>query len=1005
MSKMRVSLLLSTALAATAMSPAAFAAEAPAAPVPQTTGAEDTLGEVVVTATRQSDTVSRVPLTITAVTQRSLDQQGVKNVQDLSRTIPAVTFRRSGNDQVPNVAIRGIIAGSLGGATTGVYLDDVPLQKRGVVGAVTGGGSPFPLLFDLERVEVLKGPQGTLFGASSEGGTVRFITPAPSLTTYSGNVRTEISQTEQGGLSYEAGAALGGPIVEDKLGFRASLWNRHIGGYIDHVSIYDGHTFDKDSNWGDQKVARLAISWKPTERLTITPSYYYSRDYSADLDTWWKDIPAFTVNEGVFTNIQTFNSALDPSRRFIYDLPNKYYPGGSFGPYNQYGPYKVGTGFYIDESHQVLPQRSSRKTELQIPTLTLDFDAGFMDVKSISSYVYDNTSGPVQTGAGLRGGAFSPSGGNFDASGAYVPCAGPTGTRVDSTQPGCTGVGTAGGYNAVVRNADGSIRTQINPISGAVEPVAGAAVLGGFGAAAPFLVGQPFSFTEYQFKNVRRQFTQEIRFSSKPGAGPFSYVAGLYFSRGALRQPGSVLSNENELIYAIRGVDEAFTTFIPNLSGTIFNPGNPPVAQINYTIANQNNPRSTPVVVNGVTTQQPTYDVVQNGKTNPITGTDVSRRLATLDEKEYAAFAELNYMLTSKLKITAGARYSSATTRYSQIQSGPVFNSPIPPFTVFNSKDPNAVVPAGYFLPTAGHPFPNQPGDSYNNFSSGEIKEKPFNPKVGVSYQATDANLFYATMSRGYRSGSVNTPGTLAQCQQDIDALGGPTPLTYNSDRVTNYEVGAKVRGLSNKLQLNASAFYIDWKDPQISVTLRCAFVYVTNGKGAKSQGFEVQGQYRVIQGLTVSFAAGYTDAQYTHDFSFAGPPAANGTPTTIFIVKKGGSLGIPKWQYNLGAQYSFDAFQLPSYVRMDYQYSGVYQRGSAKDTVAYNPVTVKGRQTGYATARAGVSFKSVDISAFVNNVFNSKSLLAEGNGQSSPLRTASSFRPREYGLQASYRF
>ena len=84
-----------------------------------------------------------------------------------------------------NVEIRGIAQGSQGAATTGFYLDDTPISKRNVGGGVaTSNGTPLPPLFDLQRVEVLRGPQGTLYGSGSEGGTVRYITPDPDLNKY-----------------------------------------------------------------------------------------------------------------------------------------------------------------------------------------------------------------------------------------------------------------------------------------------------------------------------------------------------------------------------------------------------------------------------------------------------------------------------------------------------------------------------------------------------------------------------------------------------------------------------------------------------------------------------------------------------------------------------------------------------------------------------------------------------------------------------------------------------
>ena len=196
-----IGLLASSALAGFAT--AAWADEQPVV------GGQGLLDEVVVTATRRNDTVSKVPLSITAVTPKDIDQQGLKAIDDLARIAPALTIRRGLDNQI-TIAVRGIIA-SAGAQTTGVYLDDVPMAKRIVIGASTGNGNPSPPLFDLERVEVLRGPQGTLYGGSSEGGTIRFITPTPSLTTYSTYGRAEASTTEGGSGSYEAGVAAGGP--------------------------------------------------------------------------------------------------------------------------------------------------------------------------------------------------------------------------------------------------------------------------------------------------------------------------------------------------------------------------------------------------------------------------------------------------------------------------------------------------------------------------------------------------------------------------------------------------------------------------------------------------------------------------------------------------------------------------------------------------------------------------------------------------------------------------
>ena len=148
-------------------------------------GQEDgVLEEVVVTATR-SNTVNRVPLAVTAATQRDLDQQGIQTIADLQAVVPGLRLAGREASGKATVAIRGIRQQSATAATTGFYLDETPLQKRSS-GGFGSNGTPIPPLFDLERVEVLRGPQGTLFGAGSEGGTIRYIQPAPSLTDYFG---------------------------------------------------------------------------------------------------------------------------------------------------------------------------------------------------------------------------------------------------------------------------------------------------------------------------------------------------------------------------------------------------------------------------------------------------------------------------------------------------------------------------------------------------------------------------------------------------------------------------------------------------------------------------------------------------------------------------------------------------------------------------------------------------------------------------------------------------
>ena len=386
--------LLSSLLASTAVG--LFAAGAAFAQAPST-DASGALEEVVVTATRQASTVNRVPLSIQAVTQSSMDQQGIKSAADLTRTVPALTSRQSfGGTQ--DYAIRGVIQGT-GAATTGVYLDDVALQKRSLTSGHSGNGTPAPPLFDLERVEVLRGPQGTLYGGSSEGGTIRFITPQPSLTRYTGYFRSEIStiaapDANKGDPSYEAGIAYGGPIVQDKLGFRASIFGQHSGGFIDVLDPYNkGAVKWEHANSNNSKVGRLALAWAPATGTLATLSLYHSDIHeNGGPDSYAVPVgggtQTFTTTSPCFDTRRVFGAT--PAPTAAVTCPAGILPGQTLGgiyqrPAATYGPFP-----YLNDPYKSIARvLDEAHSQLNIGSLTLDQQAGIFDLKSITSYYHD----------------------------------------------------------------------------------------------------------------------------------------------------------------------------------------------------------------------------------------------------------------------------------------------------------------------------------------------------------------------------------------------------------------------------------------------------------------------------------------------------------------------------------------------------------------------------------------------------------------------------------------
>jgi iron complex outermembrane recepter protein len=255
------------------------------------------LQEVVVTAEKREETLDKVPISVSVLSRDEMMQRQITDMADIAAITPGVDFQAQGSTIA--LSIRGISSGISGYSTTGIYIDDVPVQIRLDNGVVPGTNTT-PLVFDLDRVEVLKGPQGTLFGAGAEGGIIRFIQAQPSLTEFSGYTRAGLGTTYGGGPSYELGAAFGGPIIQDEVGFRVSAWHEREGGYIEHDSAIPGGADYGDSGWRDADVVRAALTVAPNAALKITPSLFFQH-------TYWNDVPTFDPGSNSYPDTMTMN--------------------------------------------------------------------------------------------------------------------------------------------------------------------------------------------------------------------------------------------------------------------------------------------------------------------------------------------------------------------------------------------------------------------------------------------------------------------------------------------------------------------------------------------------------------------------------------------------------------------------------------------------------------------------------------------------------------------------
>jgi len=215
------------------------------------------VSEVIVTAQKRTQTEFKVPLSVTAIGAKELQSRGANAIEDLASSVPGLTITEyaPGNQRV---ALRGISVYS-GLPTTGVYLDEIPLN---VDEAQSGQDVR---LININRIEVLRGPQGTLYGQGAMGGTIRYITNDPDPTKFSGSLSGEGAGVDHGGVDWDTNAVLNIPIVTDKVALRLDGGYQNFGGWIDNT-ITGAH----DENSGHTSVFRAKLLVDVTSALKVT---------------------------------------------------------------------------------------------------------------------------------------------------------------------------------------------------------------------------------------------------------------------------------------------------------------------------------------------------------------------------------------------------------------------------------------------------------------------------------------------------------------------------------------------------------------------------------------------------------------------------------------------------------------------------------------------------------------------------------------------------------------
>jgi len=285
-------------------------------------GSEKTLAqlqEVIVTAQKRQERLIDVPQSMSVLSSDDLAKLGAIQFSDFADTVPGLSFK-AGGVGMNQVTLRGITAGVDNNPTVAIYVDEVPFGPS--TGSALGGRIGFdPSVFDVDRIEVLRGPQGTLYGASAVGGLIKYVTKQPDATTFSGNAQAGLSDTgDGGGLNYNAAATVNLPIVTNDAAVRLSGYYSHDSGYIDNVK-----TGKKDVNHSYVDGARADFLLKPTEALSFRVTGFYqdiSRGGSPTVDYTQSGQPVI----GPLDQSRGFNEAFDQRFRLVsgtltYDLP------------------------------------------------------------------------------------------------------------------------------------------------------------------------------------------------------------------------------------------------------------------------------------------------------------------------------------------------------------------------------------------------------------------------------------------------------------------------------------------------------------------------------------------------------------------------------------------------------------------------------------------------------------------------------------------------------------
>jgi iron complex outermembrane recepter protein len=281
---------------------------------PQPAAGQD-LSEIVVTAEKRSSTVQSTAISITAISEKDLEARGVPDLTDVAASVPGVSLRYT-SPGITEFEMRGLSSSAGSSPTVGFYLGETPLTAPAA--AQWGKVVIDPTLYDVQRIEILRGPQGTLYGSGSMGGTIKIVPNSADPSAFDASADVQGSGTQGGGPNGRASAMLNVPI-NDQIAVRLVATQVYQSGWIDRIVVPDfpppvsptqrgnvlaepASLVNSDVNTFRQTSTRLSAIFQPTDSLSITPVILYQENKSGGLS-------AFDSNPGTNAFYQPFNVA------------------------------------------------------------------------------------------------------------------------------------------------------------------------------------------------------------------------------------------------------------------------------------------------------------------------------------------------------------------------------------------------------------------------------------------------------------------------------------------------------------------------------------------------------------------------------------------------------------------------------------------------------------------------------------------------------------------------